>query len=182
MQGSKPEVGAADNIDAILRLEKREKEKLALHHRIFHMIGGFVGTTHFILLQCLTVGCWIAFNLSITKPLDEFPFPALATVLSLEAVLLTSCVLIRQSLVDQTLERRDHLELQINLLAEREATRSLRILQKIAEKLGIGDIEDCKEDELAEETSVDQIAQDLKAREDREKDKMGSDVKAGATG
>jgi len=71
----------------------------------------------------------------------------LATVLSLEAVLLTSCVLIRQNLVDQTLERRDHLELQTNLLAEREATRSLRILQKIAEKLGIGDIEDCKEDD-----------------------------------
>ena len=55
-------------------------------------------------------------------------------------------------------------------------------MQKIAEKLGIGDIEDCKEDELAEETSVDQIAQDLKARENREKDKMGSDVKAGVTG
>ena len=92
-------------------------------------------------------GCWIAFNLSSTKPVDEFPFPVLATVLSLEAVLLTSCVLIRQNLVDQTLERRDHLELQTNLLAEREATRSLRILQKIAEKLGIGDIEDCKEDD-----------------------------------
>jgi uncharacterized membrane protein len=63
---------------------------------------------------------------------DEYPFPLLATTLALEAVLLTSCVLIRQSLIDRTLERRDHLELQINLLAEREATRSLRILQRIA--------------------------------------------------
>ena len=49
MEGSKPEVGTADNIDAILRLEKQEKEKLALHHRIFHRIGGFVGTTQYIL-------------------------------------------------------------------------------------------------------------------------------------
>jgi uncharacterized membrane protein len=67
---------------------------------------------------------------------DEYPFPLLATTLALEAVLLTSCVLIRQSLIDRTLERRDHLELQINLLAEREATRSLRILQRIAKKNG----------------------------------------------
>ena len=93
----------------------------------------------------------------------------LATILALEAVILTSCVLIRQNLIDKTLERRDHLELQINLLAEREAIRSLRILQKIAEHLAVRDIEDCKEDELAHETSVDQIAQDLKAREEREK-------------
>jgi uncharacterized membrane protein len=92
-------------------------------------------------------------------PLDEYPFPLLATILAPEAVLLTSCVLIRQNLIDKTLERRDHLELQINLLAEREATRSLRILQKIAEHLAVRDIEDCKEDELARETSVDQIAQ-----------------------
>ena len=76
--------------------------------------------------------------------------------------------MIRQNLVDQTLERRDHLELQINLLAEREATRSLRMLQKIAERLGLGDTEDCKEDELAEETSVEQIAQDLQARKERD--------------
>jgi hypothetical protein len=70
--------------------------------------------------------------------------------------------LIRQNLVDQALERRDHLELQINLLAEREATRSLRILHRIAERLGIGDTNDYEEDELAQETSVDQIARDLK--------------------
>jgi uncharacterized membrane protein len=169
MEGRKNGGGTAENIDAILRLEKQEEQKLALHHRIFHTIGGFVGTTHFILLQCLAVGCWAAFNLYVPNPVDEYPFPLLATILALEAVLLTSCVLIRQNLVDQTLERRDHLELQINLLAEREATRSLRMLQKIAERLGIGDAHDCNEDDLAEETSVDKIAQDLRAREEREK-------------
>ena len=167
-RGRKQEATAAENIDAILRLEKQEEQKLALHHRIFHTIGGFVGTTHFILLQCLAVACWAAFNLSVSEQVDEYPFPLMATILALEAVVLTSCVLIRQNLVDQTLERRDHLELQINLLAEREATRSLRMLQNIAERLGIGDTEDCNEDELAEETSVEQIAQDLEARKERE--------------
>ena len=162
---------AAQNIDAILRLEKKEEQALALHHRIFHAIGGFVGTVHFLLLQCLAVSSWIGFNVYFSeRAVDEYPFPLLATILALEAVLLTSCVLIRQNLIDQTLERRDHLELQINLLAEREATRSLRILQRFAEHLEIGDLGDRKEDELAHETSVDEIAQDLKVREESEKE------------
>jgi len=50
-------------------------------------------------------------------------------------------------------------------------------LQKISERLGIGDTDDCKEDELAEETSVAQIAQDLKAREDLEKENSGETVR-----
>ena len=168
--GPNTETAAAENIDTILRIEKQEERRLALHHRVFHTIGGFVGTVQFIILQCAAVGGWVLFNLYVAaRPVDEYPFPLLATVLALEAVLLTSCVLIRQNLIDQALERRDHLELQINLLAEREATRSLRILQKIAERLGVADIEDRKEDELARETSVDAIARDLKAREEREK-------------
>jgi uncharacterized membrane protein len=162
--GARTDRPAAQNIDAILRLEKQDEETLAVHHRLFHWIGWFVGTIQFIFLQCAFVLSWLI--LSHVFPhlaFDEYPFPLLATILALEAVLLTSCVLIRQSLNDRTLERRDHLELQINLLAEREATQSLRILQRIAKKL---DVEDGSPDELASETSVDQIAQDLRDRQD----------------
>jgi uncharacterized membrane protein len=163
IQAEKP---AAQNIDTILRLEKQDEETLALHHRAFHWIGWFVGTIQFIALQCAFVFFWIVFNLNFTHHVfDEYPFPLLATILALEAVLLTSCVLIRQSTIDRTLERRDHLELQINLLAEREATQSLRILQRIAKRLNVDDAEDCTPDELAHETSVAQIARDLRERE-----------------
>ena len=170
--GRKFETSPAENIDAILRVEKQDEEALAVHHRIFHWIGWFVGTIQFIVLQCAFVLCWIAFNLNFThQPFDEYPFPLLATILALEAVLLTSCVLIRQSTIDQTLERRDHLELQINLLAEREATQSLRILQRIAKRLNVDNTEDYAPDELACETSVDQIARDLREREKKEETK-----------
>jgi uncharacterized membrane protein len=168
--GGQSETAAAENIDAILRLEKQDEETLAVHHRVFHWIGWFVGTIQFISFQFAFVFCWIAFNLNFKhNAFDEYPFPLLATILALEAVLLTSCVLIRQSTIDQTLERRDHLELQVNLLAEREATRSLRILQRIAKRLDVDDDEDCTPDELARETSVDEIARDLREREKSEK-------------
>jgi uncharacterized membrane protein len=156
----------AQNIDAVLRLERQDEEKLAAYHRMFHSIGSFVGTVHFIVLQCFAVVCWITFSVYFPdRALDQFPFPFLATLLALEAVFLTSCVLIRQNTTDRILEKRDHLELQINLMAEREATRSLRILQRIAERLNVDD-EECQPDELARETSVDQIARDLRAREE----------------
>jgi uncharacterized membrane protein len=156
---------AIENIDAILRLEKQDEERLGIHHRVFHAIGSFVGTVPFIMLQCVAVACWVALNGSFPRyAVDTFPFPLLATLLALEAVFLTSCVLIRQNVTDRILEKRDHLELQINLLAEREATRSLRILQKVAKRLNLDD-EDCQYDELAHETSVNQIARDLRDRE-----------------
>ena len=163
---------AAQSIDAILRLEKQDEETLAVHHRLFHWIGWFVGTIQFIVLQCAFVIGWIILSHFFPHhAFDEYPFPLLATILALEAVLLTSCVLIRQSMIDRTLERRDHLELQINLLAEREATRSLRILQRIAKRLKVDDAEDCTPDALARETSVDQIARDLREREKKEETK-----------
>jgi uncharacterized membrane protein len=98
---------ARANIDAILRLEKQDEERLGVHHRVFHAIGSFVGTVPFIVLQCLALACWIAFNgLFPTYAVDTFPFPLLATLLALEAVFLTSCVLIRQNVTDRILEKR----------------------------------------------------------------------------
>jgi uncharacterized membrane protein len=102
------------------------------------------------------------------RAIDPYPFPLLATFLSLEAVLLTSCVLIRQNAIDRTSERRDHIELQINLLAEQEATRSLDMLQRIAAHLQVPNTKDAQGEKLAKDTAVDEIARDLKAREKAE--------------
>ena len=175
------QTAAAENIDSIIRLEKQDQETLALHHRAFHWIGWFVGTIQFVSLQGIFVFCWIAYNLHFRQhAFDVYPFPLLSTILALEAVLLTSCVLIRQSTIDSTLERRDHLELQINLLAEREATRSLRILQRIAKRLEVDDDEDGAPDELARETSIDEIAEDLRRREqDHDRHEKGESSKTG---
>lgn len=97
---------------------------------------------------------------------DEYPFPLLSLVLALEAVLLTSCVLIRQNISDRAFERRNHLELQINLLAERESTLSLALLQRIAAHLKCPVENDAQCEELADETEVDEIAQDLRAQQE----------------
>jgi uncharacterized membrane protein len=169
-QNRRPPSQARNNIEAILRLEKEDEKELALHHRFFHAVGWFFGTTYFVSAQLLAVSLWVALN-SIHgshQAIDPYPFPLLATLLSLEAVLLTSCVLIRQNAMDRTSARRDHIELQINLLAEQEATRSLDVLQRIADHLNVPNVKDSQAQELAQDTAVDAIARDLKAREIKE--------------
>lgn len=165
---------AARNIESILRIEKEDEEQLLLHHRALHAVGQFVGTPYFFIVQCLSVGLWLFLNIHPSLRVfrfDEYPFPFLSLILALEAVLLTSCVLIRQNIADQASERRNHLDLQINLLAERESTAALDILRQIAEHLKCPAGRDAQSEELADETRIDAIAQDLRAREKQHEDR-----------
>jgi uncharacterized membrane protein len=163
---------AARNIESILRIERKDEQKLLLHHRVLHAVGHFVGTPYFFIIQSLGVGFWIWINIGESKwRFDEYPFPLLAMILALEAVLLTSCVLIRQNIADLAFERRNHLDLQINLLAERESTLSLDILRRLATHLKCPIDQEAQSEELTKETAVDAIAQDLRASEEKEEGK-----------
>src|SRR3954465_5943981 len=87
----------ANNIEAILKLEKDDEQKLPPLHRISHRVGGFVGTTYFVIIQAAFVILWLFWNASAVRPFDPYPFPLLSAVLALEAVFLASFVLIRQN-------------------------------------------------------------------------------------
>jgi uncharacterized membrane protein len=156
------------NIESILKLEEKDEQELSAFHRVSHAVGWFVGTIYFVLFQCVFVLSWIALNTSVIgndNAFDPPPFPLLSTVLALEAVLLTSFVLIRQNAIDLRSERRNHLDLQINLLAEKEATSILKILREIADHLEIDVSADAGHEELAKDTAVESIARDLRSKE-----------------
>jgi uncharacterized membrane protein len=150
------------NIDSIVELEKEDERKLSKLHRASHTIGWFVGTIQFVILQIVFVVAWVVWNAYGPARFDPYPFNLLSAVLALEAVLLTSFVLIRQNTMDQRSERRNHLELQINLLAEKEATSILQKLDAIAEKFGVELPLDFEARELAKDTHVEGIARDLR--------------------
>jgi uncharacterized membrane protein len=161
---------AAENIESILKLEKEAERELSWLHRLSHGFGGFVGTIYFVVLQCLAVLVWIGANTGIfgNAPFDPFPFPLLSTLLALEAVLLTSFVLIRQNTMDRRSERRNHLDLQINLLAEKEATSILNAVREIAEHLKVDVAPDPEREELAKDTPVEDIARHLRSKEEEQ--------------
>jgi uncharacterized membrane protein len=155
------------NIDCVAELEKEEERKLSRFHRASHMVGWFVGTIDFVILQLLLVVGWVVWNTYGSARFDPYPFNFLSAVLALEAVLLTSFVLIRQNAMDQRSEQRNHLDLQINLLAEKEATSILHKLDAIATKFGVELPQDLEATELAKDTQVESIARDIRSKNDK---------------
>jgi len=155
----------AKNIEAILKLEEDDERRLPHLHRVSHKVGWFVGTTNFVIIQAAFVVLWLLWNASASQPFDPYPFPLLSAVLALEAVFLTSFVLIRQNSMDRQSERRNHLDLQINLLAEKEATNTLKALHEIAAHFKIQLSTEAEHRELAQDTPVESIARDLRSKE-----------------
>ena len=153
------------NIEAILKLEEEDERQLSSLHRVSHKVGWFVGTIYFVIIQAVFVLLWLLWNAFALLSFDPYPFPLLSAVLALEAVFLTSFVLIRQNSMDQQSERRNHLDLQINLLAEKEATSILRALSEIAKHFQIDLSTDAESRELTADTAVESIARDLRSKE-----------------
>jgi uncharacterized membrane protein len=97
------------------------------------------------------------------RPFDPYPFMLLGLVVSLEAIFLATFVLMAQNRMARRSDQREHLDLQINLLAEREMTLVLQMLQRMSTRLGIHQsTEEFKE--LSEETSIEDLAGELRAR------------------
>jgi uncharacterized membrane protein len=88
----------------------------------------------------LWFGGWIAANTGVVPgiaPFDPYPFPLLTMVVSLEAIFLSLFVLASQNRLSRQSDKRAQLDLQIDLLAEREMTAVLRLLNDIAEHLQV---------------------------------------------
>ena len=156
---------AESNIAKILRLEEEEEKRSSPVERFSEGIGAFAGTLTFVAAQILLVVSWIAWNTGLlgnTAIFDPHPFPLLAGVLAFEGVLLASFVLIRQTRMSRRGERRSHLDLQINLLTEKEMTKTLQMLEVISRRLGVEDeAMDSETRELSRETQVEKVAQTI---------------------
>jgi uncharacterized membrane protein len=155
-----------ENIDAIVRLEESFVQRRRLPERIADLIGNFAGSFVFVVLHVVFYGVWILINLGLIPPLarfDPFPFMLLNVLVSLEAIFLATFVLIKQNRMSKRADQRAHLDLQINLLAEREMTLMLQMLQRICTRLGVR-MQDQEIEDLAAETSVEALAQQLQEK------------------
>jgi uncharacterized membrane protein len=125
------------NIRAIAELEAESKAARGPLERISERISGFASSPSFIALHVVWFGAWILVNRSVRHPIDPYPFTFLTFLTSLEAIFLTSFVLISQSHLEQLSHRRAALDLQVNLLAEAEMTKILFAVRRICDHLGI---------------------------------------------
>lgn len=128
------------NIDAIIDAEQAANRRRSRSETVYENVGGVIGTLRFVVLQLIGIVIWVAINSGLTPlahPFDRFPFPILNQIIALEAVLMTAFVLMKQNRMSKLADRRAHLDLQINLMTERETTKLIGMLLEIGERLNI---------------------------------------------
>jgi uncharacterized membrane protein len=124
-------LNANEEIDRIRKAENRVSDK----------ITAFAGTMRFVYIHSVWFGLWIAINLGLLGAaliFDEYPFGLLTLIVSLEAIFLSTFVMISQNRQAKSAEIRSDLDYKTNVMAEREIDIIMRALQRMAEKQGIG--------------------------------------------
>lgn len=122
-------------------METRGLDERSHGERLGDVISNVASTPAFAVGHVIFFSAWILTQTGVVPLLpvfDPFPFTFLTFVVSLEAIFLSIFVLISQNRMIRQSDRRSHLDLQINLLAEQESTHALKMLHAIAEHLKSG--------------------------------------------
>jgi len=151
------------NIEAIASLEQEALHNRTFADRVSDAITKFSGSTAFVILHVVWFAFWIAWNMG-SHAFDRFPFELLTMIVSLEAIFLSTFVLISQNRMTKQADKRAHLDLQINLLAEEEMTLVLRLLRRICAQLKI-ELDDSDEAKaLSTKTDPHQLMKELQQK------------------
>jgi uncharacterized membrane protein len=157
---------AEKNIQSIANLEYSALNKRSRADRISDAITRFSGTSTFVIIHVVWFMLWILINVNLIPwipAFDPFPFGFLTMIVSLEAIFLSTFVLISQNRMSHMADKRAQLDLQVNLLAEQEMTMVLQMLQRICNHLGLeAEIYDDEEmQQLVKKTDVDKIVKKI---------------------
>jgi uncharacterized membrane protein len=157
----------ADNIDKMAQVENDALRPRSHREAITEAIGGFAGTIYFVVLQLAGSGAWMLVNAEMEpglSPFDPFPYPLLSAITSFEAVLLAAFVLIKQNRMSTVADRRDHLDLQVNLLTERETTRIIQMLDRLSSHFGVEQYHDADSRDMGRHIAVEHLLDELDRR------------------
>lgn len=121
-------------------LKTRADAQRTFSEKIADWMTGKLGSMGFLLLNATWFLVWILINtgkLPFIAPFDPFPFGLLTMIVSLEAIILAIFVLIAQNRAEKVDDLREEVDLQVDMIAEREITKILKLVTQLAEKQGI---------------------------------------------
>ena len=151
------------NIRTIIHLRTKTASERGLQDRIADLITSASGRMIFVYIHIVWFGIWILINTGKfgMRIFDPFPYGLLTMVVSLEAIFLSTFVLISQNRLSAESDRRADLDLQIGLLTEHELTRVLQMLDAIQNKLGVEDRKDKELADLEMETRPEDVLEEI---------------------
>ena len=112
------------NIEALRRRRAKEQAEASFEQHLASAITRFAGSMDFVYAHALGYGVWILANIGwipSVAPWDP-SFVVLAMIASVEAIFLSTFILITQNRMAAAADRRAELDLQVSLLAEAEIT------------------------------------------------------------
>ena len=150
------------NIHAIAELEQRALHERRTADRVSDAISRTTGSVPFALFHLCWFVLWLLVNtriVPIVEPFDPFPFGLLTLVVSLEAIFLSVFVLMSQNRMTLQADKRAHLDLQVDMLAEQELTAILTMVHALCRKNGVEvALRNESLQELLEQTDVHTVA------------------------
>ena len=154
------------NIQTIADIEKAALDARSTVDRIADHIAAFCGSMTFLWVHCIWFIAWLFINLfppfSKSLRFDPPPFGILTLVVSLEAIFLSTFILISQNRQQKMADQRNHLDLQINLLAEQESSHIIIMLCSLLTHHGIA-LPDGETIALQKETDASMLAASIQS-------------------
>ena len=154
------------HIDLIAKHEQDFLERRTWAERTGDIVAGWMGNLKFVIVHIILLIVWVVVNTLRVPHLlhfDPFPFATLDLIFAFEAILLASFVLMRQSRISRRSDERNHLELQILLLTEKEITATLRLCRAMAQQSGLKEIvKESDIEQLTQKTQIDEVAESIR--------------------
>ena len=153
------------NIRALQRRREQEEVKASAEERIAEAITRFTGSMLFVYLHLGFFGFWIVANLGWIPGVPPWDpsFVVLAMMASVEAIFLSTFVLISQNRMAAAADKRADLDLQISLLAEHEVTKLVTLVSAIADRIGVQTKVDAELDEITKDVAPEAVLDEIEA-------------------
>ena len=157
----------ATTVEEIVRLENRDHEAMGLSDEIANRVTAFSGSMPYVWLHVAWFSTWILINVAavVFEPFDRYPFGLLTMIVSLEAIFLSTFVLISQNRQAITADRRAKVDLQVNMIAEREITKLMQMVTDIHDHLGMDLPHDQELEDMKDSPPVEKLADAIDAAE-----------------
>jgi uncharacterized membrane protein len=159
--------GTPRTIQEMVELEARDRIRGSLSDRIANRISSFAGSVPFIWLHVVWFAAWIVLNASfVGLRFDAFPYGLLTMIVSLEAIFLSTFVLITENRQSLLADKRARIDLQVNLISELEVTKVMALVSEIHQHLGLSQGQDREVQRMQEPTHVAGLADAVDAAEE----------------
>jgi uncharacterized membrane protein len=154
------------NIHSLSERKSAEEKSAGLQERVAQHITRFAGSMAFVYIHAVVFGIWVLVNAGFVTFLPKWDesFVILGTSASVEAIFLSTFVLISQNRMAVSADKRADLDLQISLLSEHEVTRLVTLVSAIAAKMDIHTSEDDEIEELKRDVAPEAVLDELEAK------------------